>query len=399
VKRSEDGEKMRNGASDEAGNDEAMCYLHRMVDELVAHDRGISAEWERSFRRVRRDHFVPLFYERDDLGEWTLMSRDNDQWLKRIYSQDSLVTWFDSDGTPLSSSSMPSVMATFLRLLDVAPGHVVLEIGTGTGYNVALLSHRLGPSHVTTVDVDEFYVDSARIRLRIYGYEPTIAVSDGVDGYAPNAPYDRIIATCGVPRIPDAWIDQLKPKGVIVAPIEHHPRLHYGLLVALKRQPDGSLIGRCDQSGAAFMPIRSTELSIHRHRASEVEAYVMSATHGSTKPTVLPPWLSEATGVLVLCKLQSPGIEFSSIMSREGRELPILASWPDGSWARVDEHIDGLTVTQGGPRRLWDILLQTYELWLEQGSPWLDRYGVTITRDRRQLVWLDTPESEHQWEL
>jgi protein-L-isoaspartate(D-aspartate) O-methyltransferase len=176
--------------------------------------------------------------------------RAPERWLKLVYSNRLLV--IADDQKRLSSSSMPSMMARFLSLLDVHDGNTVLEIGTGSGYNAALLSERLGSDRVTSIDIDADLVEAARAALASCGYAPALAVQDGFYGYPAGAPYNRIVATCSVPRIPSAWIDQLVPDGVIVAPLTNH------LLVGLHRRADDSLSGRA--SGAAFMPLRSPAL-------------------------------------------------------------------------------------------------------------------------------------------
>jgi protein-L-isoaspartate O-methyltransferase len=96
-----------------------------------------------------------------------------------------------------------------------------LEVGTGTGYNAALLTHRLGAAHVTTVDVDETLVQHARSALNAAGYHPSVHTYsvhtyDGTRGFPDNVPYDRIITTCSFPRIPQAWLEQTKPGGLIL---------------------------------------------------------------------------------------------------------------------------------------------------------------------------------------
>ena len=88
-----------------------------------------------------------------------------------------------------------------LEALEVTDGCRVLEIGTGSGYNAALLCERLGSEHVTSVHIDPDLVALARERLAANGYTPTLA-ADGADGYPRSALYDRIIATCSVPAIP-----------------------------------------------------------------------------------------------------------------------------------------------------------------------------------------------------
>ena len=74
----------------------------------------------------------------------------------------------------------------------------------------------------------------------------------------------------------------------------------------------------------------------------------------------------------------------------------------DGSWAQVDPPKPGgggSTVREGGPRCLWGIVEQAHEFWNMQGRPGRDRYGLTVTPDGRQIVWLDDPASGHTWEL
>ncbi|MGH3781669.1 MAG: methyltransferase [Pseudonocardiaceae bacterium] len=79
-----------------------------------------------------------------------------------------------------------------------------MEIGTGTGYNTALLCHRLGDAHVTSIDIDPDPVADAREPLAALRYLPTLLAGDGARGASGNAPYDRIIATCAVSTIPQA---------------------------------------------------------------------------------------------------------------------------------------------------------------------------------------------------
>jgi protein-L-isoaspartate(D-aspartate) O-methyltransferase len=372
--------------------------LHRLVDELVQQDEQIDAEWERVFRRVHRHHFVPQFLVRDAAGEPQVVSGDN-RWLEAVYSNRSLFTSLDPDS--LSSSSAPGLMARFLTLLDVHDGCNVLEIGTATGYNAALLCQRLGSDSVTTIDIVPEFVEIAQNRLNSAEYTPTVATADGALGYQPNAPYDRINATCGVPKIPDAWIDQLKPNGVIVAPLQYHPRLYNGQLMSLRLQTDGSLIGRGDAMGADFMPARSEYAPLTPQSELRVREFVGAAQGGYSRAIEYPTWFANAGAVIVLSKLRYPGFEYAvahDVVS--GRYPPMLARCDAGSWARVEVKSDGIAVvTQGGPEGLWDILEETRELWQALGSPWLDRYGMTITNDRRQYIWLDSPDSEYRWEL
>ncbi|MER5457616.1 methyltransferase domain-containing protein [Micromonospora sp. NPDC002389] len=120
-------------------------------------------------------------------------------------------------GETLHRSAPESVQREVIAL-DVAEGARVLEIGTGTGYSGALLAALAGASgRVTSIDVSDHLVDWADRLHRRQGLTTiTCHVSDGMAGYPPRAPYQRIVAWCTPPRLPRAWVDQLAPDGRIV---------------------------------------------------------------------------------------------------------------------------------------------------------------------------------------
>jgi protein-L-isoaspartate(D-aspartate) O-methyltransferase len=138
------------------------------------------------------------------------------------YRDDAIVTKRDEAGQPISSSSQPAIMAIMLDQLDLAPGHRVLEIGAGTGYNAALISHIVGPSgQVTSVDIDPELVATAGEHLARAGFsEVRVVCADGAGGDPEHAPYDRIIATVGVSDLAPAWLAQAVPQGRIVVPLD-----------------------------------------------------------------------------------------------------------------------------------------------------------------------------------
>ncbi len=138
------------------------------------------------------------------------------------YRDDAIVTKRDADGQGISSSSQPAIMAIMLDQLDLAPGHRVLEIGAGTGYNAALMAHIVGPSgQVLSVDIDADTAGAARAHLDSAGYpDVTVVCADGAGGYPAGAPYDRVIATVGVSDLARAWLEQVTPDAVIVVPLD-----------------------------------------------------------------------------------------------------------------------------------------------------------------------------------
>ncbi|MFB4274182.1 methyltransferase, FxLD system [Nonomuraea sp. MTCD27] len=138
------------------------------------------------------------------------------------YRDEPIVTKLDAQGRPISSSSQPAIMATMLDQLAVEPGHRVLEIGAGTGYNAALLARLTGPEgRVVSVDIDEDIVTRARAHLSGAGLpQVEVVCRDGAGGHPERAPYDRLIATVGVWDLAPAWLEQLSADGRLVVPLD-----------------------------------------------------------------------------------------------------------------------------------------------------------------------------------
>lgn len=139
-----------------------------------------------------------------------------------VYIDRAITTKRESSGLVLSSSSQPTMMALMLRQLALKPGMNVLEIGTGTGYNAAIMQHMVGSTgRVTTVEIDADIARKASDHLQnALAGVITVVNDDGAQGYAPRATYDRIICTAAVWDLPANWVRQLKPNGIIVTPIQ-----------------------------------------------------------------------------------------------------------------------------------------------------------------------------------
>jgi protein-L-isoaspartate(D-aspartate) O-methyltransferase len=139
----------------------------------------------------------------------------------QAYGDTAIVVKSDADGLPVSASTQPAMMAIMLEQLGLAAGHRVLEIGTGTGYNAALIARIVGNSgSVVTIDVEPDLAEQARASLAAAGFAGVTAVcGDGADGVPEHAPYDRIIVTAGVWDLAPQWLTQLAAGGRIVAPI------------------------------------------------------------------------------------------------------------------------------------------------------------------------------------
>lgn len=178
----------------------------RLVQDLRAKRVLVSDEVADAFLAVPRERFIPHV-----LGE---------SGLEAVYRDEAFVVKQDARGRPLSSSSQPALMAKMLELLELRPGHRVLEVGSGTGYNAALLAHLVGfDGRVTSVDIDPQLVRDARRALREAGYRASLHAGDGREGHSGGAPYDRIIVTAGADEIPRAWREQLCDGGLLELPL------------------------------------------------------------------------------------------------------------------------------------------------------------------------------------
>jgi protein-L-isoaspartate(D-aspartate) O-methyltransferase len=145
--------------------------------------------------------------------------------------------------------SQPYMVAVMTEALRVAPGARVLEIGTGSGYQSAVLA-ALG-AHVVSVERHEPLADRARHTLERLGITTvTIVVGDGTEGHAAGAPYDAILVTAGAPHVPAALREQLADGGRLVIPVG--PATHQELLVI---QRDGDRFVQTVREGCLFVPL------------------------------------------------------------------------------------------------------------------------------------------------
>ncbi|MEU9211743.1 methyltransferase domain-containing protein [Streptomyces sp. NPDC048415] len=267
----------------------ARAALVREIDASGAWDAD--PVWREAFAAIPRHLFVPYYYVGAMGGYERLWGEDPDprkreRWLRGAYADAPLATRV-RDGELVSSSSQPSLMAKMLTELEVRDGDAVLEIGAGTGYNAALLSHRLGDDSVTTIDLDTDITESARRHLDAAGYRPAVVTGDGARGVPERAPFDRIIATCTLTSIPRPWLAQCAPGARILAPLATG-------LIALRVQDAGHAEGRFLHTPAYFVPLRGDtrpepepahlgELP-RRARGDELFRFLLTLTAGSLDP-------------------------------------------------------------------------------------------------------------------
>lgn len=177
----------------------------RLVEELRRMGYIKSDKVYRAMLRVPREEFVP-----EDL---------------RFYA-------YEDRPLPIGHGqtiSAPSIVAYMTELLDPDVGHKVLEVGTGSGYQAAVLAEIVAPNevprerwgHVWSVERIPELAEWARGNLERTGYSDrvTVVVGDGSLGLPDEAPFDRIIVTAAAPRVPEPLVEQLKPGGRLVIPV------------------------------------------------------------------------------------------------------------------------------------------------------------------------------------
>lgn len=378
-------------------------WARNLADELSRSGDLVTQPWRDAIAAVPRHEFVPYYYTQNADATWSKVDGrigTGDEWLDNIYSDTTFITAIADvqhdrgvDHLAVSSSTMPGLMARMLESLNVRDGDGVLEIGTGSGYNAALLAHRLGSDNVFSVDVDGELVELARDRLAAVGYTPTLVTRDGEQGLAEYAPYDRIIATCAVPTIPRTWIEQTKQGGLILA--DFKPSALAGNLVLLKRQGD-TAIGRFLSSWAGFMDIRhASPTSAPRHPRRD-----RATARERTTTAPLQPWLETVPWFLAQFGMPKDLIYGGNInMPASGTGYTFISA-PDGSWCEVSAEEDNGTrrVVEGGPISLWGRFEEAYDEWRAAGEPDWPRLGLTVDPGEH-TVWLDEPDSDHRWSL
>jgi len=331
-----------------------------------------------------RDEFAPARLWRWDGHAYLPVDREADaeRWAAELYGDPyaAAVTQI-TGGLPTSSLSCQAVVVDMLDSLLLEPGHRVLELGTGTGWNAALLVRRAGSGRVTSIEVDPALADQARARLG-----PAVDVRVGDGAHAGGGPYDRVIATYAVDDIPWEWVAQTRPGGRIVSP--------WGRLghVALTVADDGRSASGWVQGLARFMPARGTATPARAFAqirgsapAEDERAFVRDLTP-----------LRDDQHLLFALRVALPELHVTTATDADG----VNAWLHDGlsSWATLSATPSGRTIAhQGGPRRLADELDHAWSAWTSAGSPDLYDYGLTVTPDE-QYAWTGDPLTGPRWQ-
>ncbi|MGW1635373.1 ATP-grasp peptide maturase system methyltransferase [Streptomyces lavendulae] len=365
-----------------------------LADRLEAAGTIRTPAWRKAVEAVPRELFLnPGVFLPAGNGLWrpvTVAGTDPTEWNEIAYSDQSLVTQLDNHltadqapgpvpGIPTSSSTDPRLVLEMIEELEAGDGDLVLEIGTGTGYSTALMCHRLGEDNVTTIEVDPGVAARADAALETAGFSTWTVTGDGLLGLPRRAPYDRVIATCGVRRIPYTWVRQTRPGGIILATLGS---LTTGTgLAKVTVNSDGTAEGRF-VFHASFMQARSQAVTPIAGDLSSRVAYADSVRRAVVAPADLDQPMPA-----FLCQLAAPAAQIVRVQASDGTPRVNLFDPGRESFAELVLDDGGWTVRQGGPVRLWDDVERALLAWDEIGRPGIGEVGLRVT-EHSHTYWL-----------
>jgi methyltransferase of ATP-grasp peptide maturase system len=362
----------------------------RLADELESCGDLRTPHWRHAIEVVPRHLFLPEFFRRVDAPNqtmWEPVTPDHvstEEWLQLVYQNETWVTQIDRKirpndvssaiaGIPTSSSTLPGLVVRMLEDLDISNGHNVLEIGTGTGYSTALICERLGAKHITSVETDPTVASNATQALHDAGYDPTLVTGDGIVGYLPRAPYDRIIATCSFRRIPDAWIAQSNQDAIILATLSGW--LHGSGYAALKVKGDGIANGR-------FLPGTISFMLARPHTAPPIDiSQTGTVDTGEARSARVSPEILDDWDARFIAQLAAPGAQHIAKSVDGGPMVDYLIDTQSGSYASITPEDDGesSSVREVGQIALWGSIEDAILGWKKMGSPPIETFTIDVT--------------------
>ena len=384
----------------------AQQLRNRLANELEAEGSLRNPQWRAAVERVPRHVFIPEFFRQVMTGSgvaWMPVMTGvipDDEWLELAYRNETWVTQLDErtrpadaqgaviTGNPTSSSTLPGLVVAMLEDLNVADNDTVLEIGTGSGYSTALLSERMGPENVVSIEADTGIAERASAAIHAAGYSPVLVTGDGLVGFAHRSPYSKLIATCSVRSIPAAWIDQTAPGGTILTTISGW---QYGsAYVRITRHENGTAHGNFLTDTYSFMLARS-----HLPPALDL-ASITNLDSARARSSKIPPEILETWTGRFIAQLATPGVQIVSRKYVDGPMIDYLIDATSGSTASlIPDGAGEYHVAESGPLSLWSQIEESIILWQRAGSPALDQFRIEINSnsqrifiaDREDLAW------------
>ncbi len=365
-------------------------HVERLIAELRPKCPAIvESPWlEAAVRAVPRHLFIEryaaAFNANDPWGpaEWVAVDRLNPspEALQAIYSDRGLMM---KPPPEHSAASQPALVLTMLHELGLEPGMKVLEIGTGSGWNAALIACGVGSDDLAhSLDIQHDLVERARAHLTEAGHPGVrLNAGDGAAGWPEAAPFDRIVATVGCPDLPPAWLDQLTDGGVLLVPLLLRgfgaPLLHL--------RKDGAAFTGGFRGPSGFMTLQGAH-----HTDTHDQLIIDDIPEGLPVTAASLPESINA-GFLWFLFATSDAFRYAV---RRGEEIPYILHHVDtASW--ITFMPDDPSVQVMGESRAFDDLRAAQEEWMEYGRPSLKSFEVDVVSADEAPAggWLDTRRS------
>jgi protein-L-isoaspartate(D-aspartate) O-methyltransferase len=199
-------------------------YQKQLLDQTrhIYYETPLSQATEQAYWACPRHEFVK-HYRVWGSKEWRDVTGANlEEHLAALYTDQALILLGEDDAHIPSTISQPSFVLRMLDLLQIKPGQRVFELGTGSGWNAALLGHLVGPEgHVYSLEIIPEVARAAVDNLaRLHIDNVSVIEADGGEGYAPGAPYDRAAFTAGTYDLPRQFHEQIREGGLLLVVIK-----------------------------------------------------------------------------------------------------------------------------------------------------------------------------------
>ncbi|MGW8374351.1 rRNA adenine N-6-methyltransferase family protein [Streptomyces sp. ODS28] len=334
-----------------------------------------------------REAFVPEWFEFEDGGWYRPMRGDGLGGIRRVYEDDTLVTRVGGiaphqvegriSERPTSSSTRPGLVVRMLEELHISPGMRVLEVGTGTGYSTALLTHVLGDRNVTSVELDATLSARAAVALGGLGYRPGLVVANGLaspPASPDGTPWDRAVVACGVHTVTPELLSRVRSGGELLVPVGGW--MNASELVRLTMGEDGTASG----------PVLEGHVTFMHAQPPPALGMLPGLDAGDALPTEVGGDVLEDWTARFVAQFAAPGAQYLTL-PRNGRTEHVLVDVEAGAWAAVFAEGGRWMARQGGPARLWDAVAGRLREWRAAGAPGAGRLRLHVRPGTQALSW------------
>lgn len=388
-------------------------YQKQLLEQAqkIFYNPPISEATQKAYLETPRHRFVKSYREWGT-KEWRKVNEDNlEEHLALLYDDRALILFGDDDNEVPSTISQPSFVLHMLDILDLKPGHKVFELGTGSGWNAALMGNLVGQEGgVYSLELIPELAQTAASTLDELGIRNVRVIeADGGDGYAPGAPYDRAIFTAGTYDLPHAFFEQVKAGGL--------------LLIVIKNAGGGDCLFLLRKINGHFESIESMECGFvqmkGRHQFENLEPMTLESLPGWSvlkrkEIGIRPFWWGgrgkqgfvwRTMGIRSFLGITEPTFR---VFKTESRDEQIQEEYYFGLWSQEQEslvvayddrlHSYGNTAAE-------ERLVDDVESWVRLGMPGAASFALQVypidaplTADNNQWI-IKRRESQFLWIL